>query len=900
MKQLTLGILAHVDAGKTTLSEALLFTAGAIRKAGRVDKKDAFLDNYELERERGITIFSKQAVFSYEDLRITLLDTPGHVDFSTEMERTLQVLDAAVLLISAADGVQSHTRTLWKLLESYQVPVFLFVNKMDQPGADQEKILAGIQNQLSGNCVDFTPLVGTAATESKGAALEADMQEAMEAVAICDEELLNSFLTDGRISQGQLREKIAERKVFPCLFGSALRLQGIEALLSTIEAYAPEKTYPEAFGARVFKVTRDSQGSRLTHMKITGGTLKAKMELTCAEDKTEKVNQIRVYSGERFEAVNEAAAGSVCAVTGLLGTMAGQGLGMEKNLESPFLTPVLSYCLLLPEGTDPMAVMPKLKELEEEDPALSFTWEEELKEIHVHVMGEVQMEILKVLIRERFGLEIAFGKGRIVYKETIADTVEGVGHFEPLRHYAEVHLLLEPGEPGSGLQFETDCSEDILARNWQRLILTHLEEKQHRGVLTGSVITDMKITLVSGRAHQKHTEGGDFRKATYRAVRQGLMEAMSVLLEPYYEFRLEIPEEMTGRAMTDMEKLFADFTLAERAEGRCVLTGCAPVETMRDYQKEVYAYTRGQGSLTVRLKGYMPCHNADEVIEERHYDPEADLRNPAGSVFCSHGAGFVVPWNQVKEYMHVESCFAGDRKAIEESAFQEELEKRKEAARKREENRSASGGEYFLGTDEIDAILQQATGAGRGLEKKKEGWQRQSRSTETRQAATRVYQGQPKKEEYLLVDGYNVIFAWEELSALSKVTLDGARGRLLDILCDYQAMKGCRLIVVFDAYRLKGHPEEAYAYHNIYVVYTKEAETADRYIERFAHDNSKKYQITVATSDGLEQIIIRGEGCRLLSSRDLQADVERQKEQTRGILEEKKERQLTSVPRIDI
>lgn len=900
MKQLTLGILAHVDAGKTTLSEALLFTAGAIRKAGRVDKKDAFLDNYELERERGITIFSKQAVFSYEDLRITLLDTPGHVDFSTEMERTLQVLDAAVLLISAADGVQSHTRTLWKLLESYQVPVFLFVNKMDQPGADQEKILAGIQNQLSGNCVDFTPLVGAAATESKGAALEADMQEAMEAVAICDEELLNSFLTDGRISQGQLREKIAERKVFPCLFGSALRLQGIEALLSAIEAYAPEKTYPEAFGARVFKVTRDSQGSRLTHMKITGGTLKAKMELTCAEDKTEKVNQIRIYSGERFEAVNEAAAGSVCAVTGLLGTMAGQGLGMEKNLESPFLTPVLSYCLLLPEGTDPMAVMPKLKELEEEDPALSFTWEEELKEIHVHVMGEVQMEILKVLIRERFGLEIAFGKGRIVYKETIADTVEGVGHFEPLRHYAEVHLLLEPGEPGSGLQFEADCSEDILARNWQRLILTHLEEKQHRGVLTGSAITDMKITLVSGRAHQKHTEGGDFRKATYRAVRQGLMEAMSVLLEPYYEFRLEIPEEMTGRAMTDMEKLFADFTLTERAEGRCVLTGCAPVETMRDYQKEVYAYTRGQGSLTVRLKGYMPCHNADEVIEERHYDPEADLRNPAGSVFCSHGAGFVVPWNQVKEYMHVESCFAGDRKAIEESVFQEELEKRKEAARKREENRSASGGEYFLGTDEIDAILQQATGAGRGLEKKKEGWQRQSRSTETRQATTRVYQGQPKKEEYLLVDGYNVIFAWEELSALSKVTLDGARGRLLDILCDYQAMKGCRLIVVFDAYRLKGHPEEAYAYHNIYVVYTKEAETADRYIERFAHDNSKKYQITVATSDGLEQIIIRGEGCRLLSSRDLQADVERQKEQTRGILEEKKERQLTSVPRIDI
>ena len=638
MKQLTLGILAHVDAGKTTLSEALLFTAGAIRKAGRVDKKDAFLDNYELERERGITIFSKQAVFSYEDLRITLLDTPGHVDFSTEMERTLQVLEAAVLLISAADGVQSHTRTLWKLLESYQVPVFLFVNKMDQPGADQEKILAGIQNQLSGYCVDFTPLVGAAATESKGAALETDMQEAMEAVAICDEELLNSFLTDGRISQGQLREKIAERKVFPCLFGSALRLQGIEALLSTIEAYAPEKTYPEAFGARVFKVTRDSQGSRLTHMKITGGTLKAKMELTCAEDKTEKVNQIRIYSGERFEAVNEAVAGSVCAVTGLLGTMAGQGLGMEKNLESPFLTPVLSYCLLLPEGTDPMAVMPKLKELEEEDPALSFTWEEELKEIHVHVMGEVQMEILKVLIRERFGLEIAFGKGRIVYKETIADTVEGVGHFEPLRHYAEVHLLLEPGEPGSGLQFEADCSEDILARNWQRLILTHLEEKQHRGVLTGSAITDMKITLVSGRAHQKHTEGGDFRKATYRAVRQGLMEAMSVLLEPYYEFRLEIPEEMTGRAMTDMEKLFADFTLAERAEGRCVLTGCAPVETMPfeevEYWKElteIMDWTKTHVHSTLHI-----CWGAQAGLYYHYGIPKYMLPEKMSGIFKHH------------------------------------------------------------------------------------------------------------------------------------------------------------------------------------------------------------------------------------------------------------------------
>ena len=857
MKQLTLGILAHVDAGKTTLSEAMLYLSGAIRKAGRVDNRDAFLDTYELERERGITIFSKQAVFAYDDLKITLLDTPGHVDFSAEMERTLQVLDAAVLVISASDGVQGHTVTLWKLLKRYQVPVFLFVNKMDQQGTDQDVLMRELCDRLGGGLTNFS---------------EENKNTLLEELAMCDEELLNCFLEKGDISEELIRKAIAQRKVFPCFFGSALKLFGVRELMEGIVRYMPISGYPKEFGARVFKITRDNQGNRLTHMKITGGCLKARGVL-----KTEKVNQIRIYSGEKFDAVNEACAGQVCAVTGLLHTFPGQGFGLEKTVDRHMLEPVLSYCIYLPEGCDPAAFLPKLMQLQEEDPTLQVVWDEELKEIHAKVMGEVQIEILKHMIRERFGIEVSFGTGRIVYKETIADRVEGVGHFEPLRHYAEVHLLLEPAEPGSGLLFAADCSEDILARNWQRLILTHLEEKEHRGVLTGSPITDMKITLVSGRAHLKHTEGGDFRQATYRAVRQGLMEASGVLLEPVYEFRLEIPEEMIGRAMTDMEKLHGSFTLKERVGGVAVLTGTAPVVTIQDYQKEVTAYTRGHGRLSLSLKGYVPCHNAEEVIAKRHYDPESDLKNPTGSVFCAHGAGFVVPWNQVKDYMHLESCFAGDRECVMQTAFEEELERRKQAAVKRQEN-AGERGEMFIGTDEIDAIIGRTARSNSRSEfsGKREGWQREKKAggNTAKASETRIYKGQPKKEKYLLVDGYNVIFAWEDLKELAGVNLDGARGKLLDILCNYQAIKGYHLMAVFDAYKLKGHGEEIMDYHNIQVVYTKEAETADRFIEKFAHENAGKYDVTVVTSDGLEQIIIVGAGCQLVSSREFRTEVE--------------------------
>lgn len=857
MKQLTLGILAHVDAGKTTLSEAMLYLSGAIRKAGRVDNRDAFLDTYELERERGITIFSKQAVFAYDDLKITLLDTPGHVDFSAEMERTLQVLDAAVLVIGASDGVQGHTVTLWKLLKRYQVPVFLFVNKMDQQGTDQDVLMRELCDRLGGGLTNFS---------------EENKNTLLEELAMCDEELLNCFLEKGDISEELIRKAIAQRKVFPCFFGSALKLFGVRELMEGIVRYMPISGYPKEFGARVFKITRDNQGNRLTHMKITGGFLKARDVL-----KTEKVNQIRIYSGEKFDAVNEACAGQVCAVTGLLHTFPGQGFGLEKTVDRHMLEPVLSYCIYLPEGCDPAAFLPKLMQLQEEDPTLQVVWDEELKEIHAKVMGEVQIEILKHMIRERFGIEVSFGTGRIVYKETIADRVEGVGHFEPLRHYAEVHLLLEPAEPGSGLLFAADCSEDILARNWQRLILTHLEEKEHRGVLTGSPITDMKITLVSGRAHLKHTEGGDFRQATYRAVRQGLMEASGVLLEPVYEFRLEIPEEMIGRAMTDMEKLHGSFTLKERVGGVAVLTGTAPVVTIQDYQKEVTAYTRGHGRLSLSLKGYVPCHNAEEVIAKRHYDPESDLKNPTGSVFCAHGAGFVVPWNQVKDYMHLESCFAGDRECVMQTAFEEELERRKQAAVKRQEN-TGERGEMFIGTDEIDAIIGRTARSNSRSEfsGKREGWQREKKAggNTAKASETRIYKGQSKKEKYLLVDGYNVIFAWEDLKELAGVNLDGARGKLLDILCNYQAIKGYHLMAVFDAYKLKGHGEEIMDYHNIQVVYTKEAETADRFIEKFAHENAGKYDVTVVTSDGLEQIIIVGAGCQLVSSREFRTEVE--------------------------
>ncbi len=914
MKKLVIGILAHVDAGKTTLSEAMLYHSGSIRKMGRVDNKDAFLDTYELERDRGITIFSKQALFTMEDIQVTLLDTPGHVDFSAEMERTLQVLDYAVLVINGADGIQGHTQTLWRLLKKYEIPVFLFINKMDQNGTDAEALLAELQQRLSEECINFG---------------ETNTEAFYEKIAVAEEGVLNQFLEEGRVEEAEIQRLIAERKVFPCFFGSALKSVGMEEFLQGLYRYVQLPKYGEVFGAKVFKIARDNQGNRLTFLKVTGGSLKARAVLNGnrhGEDWEEKVNQIRIYSGEKFTAVDEAEAGSVCAVLGLTKTYPGEGLGMEAESIQPVLEPVLTYCIELPREYDAMQMLPKLRMLEEEEPELHIVWDEALQEIHAKIMGEVQTEVLKRLIWERFGVEVGFGAGRIVYKETIADVVEGVGHFEPLRHYAEVHLLLEPGEPGSGMSFAADCSEDVLDKNWQRLIMTHLEEREHRGVLTGAAITDMRITIVAGKAHQKHTEGGDFRQATYRAVRQGLMEAESILLEPYYDFRLEIPESAIGRAMTDIEKLAGSFELPVTEGGMAVLTGRAPVATMRDYHKEVIAYTKGCGRLFCTLRGYEPCHNAEEVIEQISYDAERDVEHPTGSVFCAHGAGFVVPWDEVKDYMHVESVLeervsadmerygyyedgrsdgsmggkcgiqgsmagnGGMQGGIAGNAVGTE-NSRGRTARNRKEKEAAS--EPWMGIEEIDAILERTSYANRrdkntprkgipGRRMKTYG------SQETVAAVTRTWKKPEKKDEYLLVDGYNIIFAWEELRELAEVNIDGARGKLLDILCNYQGIRKCNLIVVFDAYRVQGHDTEILDYHNIHVVYTKEAETADQYIEKFAHEHGRKANVTVATSDGLEQIIIRGQGCALLSARELEVEIQQASE---GICQDYADRQ---------
>lgn len=875
MKQLVLGILAHVDAGKTTLSEAMLYLSGSIRKLGRVDKKDAFLDTYGQERERGITIFSKQARLAVNETGITLLDTPGHVDFSAEMERTLQVLDYAILIISGSDGVQGHTYTLWKLLKHYQIPTFLFINKMDQPDTDKDEILRELRTQLSENCVDFS---------------DREREAFFESIAVSEEEVLNEFLETGKVADDSIRKLIGERKLFPCFFGSALKLTGVEELLRGLDYYTMEKVYPHEFGARIFKITRDNQGNRLTHMKITGGSLKAKETLTGMENRggascwEEKVNQIRIYSGDKFETQGEVKAGEICAVMGLTRTRAGEGLGCEKETVYPELSPVLSYSILLPEGTDAAVMLPKFRQLEEEEPQLHMVWDEKNKEIKAQLMGQVQIEILKNLIHERFGIWVEFGTGSIVYKETIADVVEGVGHFEPLRHYAEVHLLLEPGEPGSGIQILADCSEDVLDRNWQRLVLTHLEEKEHLGVLTGAPITDMKITLKSGRAHQKHTEGGDFRQATYRALRQGLMQAESILLEPFCEFVLEVPESTVGRAMADLDRMQGTFSMENHGTGMAVLKGMAPMALLLDYQKEVIAYTRGIGQLYCSMKGYYPCHNTEEVLLEKGYDPLADTENPADSVFCAHGAGFIVEWNRVAEFMHLESCL---KKGVHESRYGWDEVSWREGALAgdyrgiragRMKEKEEEGLSQWIGQDEIDTILNRTSYANRKENKagSRAGWKKNranSGKKDFAEAETRTYRPSVKKDAYLLVDGYNVIFAWEELKELAARNLDGARGKLLDILCNYQAIRKCKLIAVFDAYRLEGHPTEVLDYHNIHVVYTKEAETADQYIEKFAHENSHKYDVTVATSDGLEQIIITGEGCKLISSRELQEEI---------------------------
>ena len=835
------GIVAHVDAGKTTLAESMLYLTGGTRKLGRVDHKDAFLDTYELEKNRGITIFSKQAELSLKTRKLTLLDTPGHVDFSAEMERTLQVLDYAILVISVADGVSGHVQTLWRLLKQYNVPVFLFINKMDQQGADREETLHQLQKRLDGRCVDFS-----------------DSENLDERLAETDEELLEQFFETGNISSEQIRTQIKARKLFPCYFGSALKMQGVTEFLEGFETYTVSNKYGEEFGARVFKIARDAQGKRLTYVKVTGGVLKAKQVIG-----EEKVDQIRLYSGASFTPLAEATSGMICAVTGLNNTFAGQGLGCETQAQAPILEPVLTYCVSFPPGIDIHEMYRKLSVLEEEEPQLQLVWQEETGEIHARVMGEVQIEILQSLIRERFGVEASFTSGSIIYKETIENTVEGIGHFEPLRHYAEVHLLLEPGERGSGMVYETNCSEDMLAKNWQRLVLTHLEEKHHKGVLTGSELTDTKITLIAGRAHIKHTEGGDFRQATYRAVRQGLMQAKSRLLEPVYAYRLEIPSECVGRAMNDIQQMCGTFSAPEQEGEMSILSGTAPVSKMRGYQREVIAYSRGRGRIFCTLKGYAPCHNEEEVIERIGYVAEADLANTPDSVFCAHGAGFVVPWYEVPEYMHLEGIGQEDEEEVLQRAAEEAKRAKKEPARSLQD--------YEAENEELKQIFERTYGPVKVYREDEEQYQ----SSAPKGAST--YRPSKKKqpeEEYLLVDGYNIIFGWPELNELSKTDIAAARLTLMDILSNYQGYSNYKLILVFDAYKVPGGTEHVEKYHNIYVVYTKEAETADQYIEKTVHAMGRKHRVTVATSDGLEQVIILGQGGVRMSALGLKKQIE--------------------------
>ena len=884
MKKLVIGILAHVDAGKTTLSEELLYLCGEIRKIGRVDHGDAFLDTYELEKERGITIFSKQALLKTENMEVTLLDTPGHVDFSAEMERTLQVLDYAILVINGMDGVQSHTMTLWRLLERYQIPTFLFVNKMDQQGTDHDALLNDLKQHLHENCVDF------GRTQDTDYGMYELTPEQLENIVVCEEDILETYLETDIVEDRDIVRLIVQRKIFPCYFGSALKEKGVKDFWNGVQKYTAEPERPTEFGAKVFKIARDEQGNRLTYMKITGGSLKVKTLLSSnsngqslpgrkAEEAAweEKADQIRLYSGAKYELTSEAEAGTVCAVTGLTRTYPGEGLGIEQESELPILEPVLNYQIILPDDCDPHQMLQKLRQLEEEEPQLHILWDSQFSETHAQLMGEVQIEILKKLIWDRFHVAVEFGAGSIVYKETVAEPVEGVGHFEPLRHYAEVHLLIEPGEPGSGCQFFTACSEDVLARNWQRLILTHLEEKEHIGVLTGSPLTDVQITILTGRAHAKHTEGGDFRQATYRAVRQGLRKARNILLEPYYEFRLEVPAEMIGRAMADVQKMQGTFDAPEVEGETAILKGTAAVAQMRDYQKEVVSYTHGTGKLFCSLKGYAPCKNQDEVVQNIGYDPEADLENPTGSVFCAHGAGFVVPWDQVEAYMHLQSGV--DMDELDSESWYEDVESAQNPGTAVDNanisgNISGKNGKFsYSGSyeeeEELQAIFERTFGP---MKRDRTAFQKKTVHSST--PATRYRAGKPRQEEYLLVDGYNIIFSWEELNELAKENIHAACDKLMDILSNYQGYRKCTLILVFDAYKVEGHVEEIIPYHNIYVVYTKEAETADQYIEKTVHRIGRQYQVTVATSDGLEQVIIMGQGAHRISAQGLKKEIE--------------------------
>ncbi len=867
MKQLVIGILAHVDAGKTTLSESILYRSGKIRSMGRVDHKDAYLDTSAMEKERGITIFSKQARFSLGEMSVTLLDTPGHVDFSAEMERTLSVLDYAILVISAASMVQSHTETLWKLLRRYHVPTFLFVNKMDQPGADAERVMSALREKLDDACVDFRELSVMDGKPVFSAALS-------ESAALCSESCMEQYLETGSISPAAVREMIRERLIFPVFFGSALRAEGVDAFLQGLSLLSEAPAYPEVLSGRVFKIAKDENGQRLTYLKLTGGELRNRMELLPGE----KITQIRLYSGEKYEAAESVSAGTVCALTGISGLQAGDGIGESEKGDEPSLRPVLDYEVLT-EDVDPLQLYQKLRELSDEFPELHLRYDTELKEIHVQLMGEVQTEILARMVQDRFGIGIRFGSGSILYQETILEPVEGVGHFEPLRHYAEVHLLLEPLPRGSGLEFAADCREEMLAGSWQRLVLQHLREKEHAGVLTGSPVTDMRITLIAGRAHLKHTEGGDFREATWRAVRQGLRKAVNVLLEPFYQFRLVLPQEYVGRAMTDISNMKGSFDTPEMEEGMSVLTGRAPVVSMRDYQKEVMIYTKGRGQLYVTLGGYEKCHDPEEVILSRHYDPDADLMNPCSSVFCAHGSGFIVPYDQVEQYMQVESPLS--EKAAPHWDFAEEAEKAMRRSEKREYRKAG----HYIGDAELEDIFISTYGQIRNRAKEvneadartiraKEKEENLRKAQENRQS-----RGEARKEkvkQYLLVDGYNIVFSWPELKSLAAVNLDSARGKLLDILSNYQGYTEQQVIAVFDAYRVQGHRVEQFRFHNIEVVFTKEAQTADEYIEQLSHALSEKHQVTIATSDQVVQVITwSGTGVRILSAESFLEEVER-------------------------
>ena len=838
MKRLVIGILAHVDAGKTTLTEGLLYAGGALRSLGRVDYGSTFLDTEQLERERGITIFSKQALLHYAGTELLLLDTPGHVDFSAEMERTLQVLDYAILVISGTDGVQSHTRTLWQLLERYHIPTFLFINKMDLQGADRHAVLQNIQEELSDCCVDF----GTSD------------QARDEAVALCDESALEQFLEYGAIETSLLQTLISKRRLFPCCFGSALKMDGVETLLSLLARFGIAPSYGPHFGAKVFKISRDAQGNRLTHLKVTGGTLQAKSTVLSGAfpDREEKVDQIRLYSGAKFRPLDQAVAGEVVAVTGLENTYPGQGLGFEPQGISPTLEPILTYQLILPDGTDPYSILPKLRQLEDEDPMLRILWQEERREIHVQLMGQIQLEILQRLIAERFSLPVQFGEGSIAYRETITDTVEGVGHFEPLRHYAEVHLLLEPGERGSGIQTASTCPTDTLDLNWQRLIMTHLTERKHPGVLTGSPLTDVKITLLNGRAHLKHTEGGDFRQATYRAIRQGLMQAKSILLEPCYNFRLELPSAQVGRAINDLQTMGGQIDSPQTKGDRTILTGSAPVAALRNYWQEVATYTRGLGHLSFSFRGYEPCKNEAEIIQQSGYDPERDTDHPTGSIFCEHGAGVYVKWDEVKQRMHLQSSLS----TAPEEDFSPPRGKAASSRAMEEDKELLQIFENTYGKIQHSTFQPPKPPARTSLDDSR-------------------YRPQAQRSgpEYLLVDGYNIIFAWDELKALAADDISAARETLIDLLANYRAFRQCEVILVFDAYKVKGNPGSVEKRNGIYLVYTKEAETADSYIERTTYDLGKDHRVRVATSDNLEQVIILGHGALRISARAFEREV---------------------------